>query len=181
MNFEDFRTMPRSFYSVDISWKFLEQHVQSEIDECGLDLTPDFQREHVWTPKQQKEYLEYIFKGGCSGKELFFNCPEYPHVSLNKEDKDNKYVIVDGRQRLTAVRLFFKDKIRVFGHLYSEIDGPLDFLYKFRWNIAALPTRAEVLQWYLDFNAGGTPHSAKEIRRVRDLLAKEAEWTLSNA
>ena len=40
---------------------------------------------------------------------------------------------------------------------------------KFRFTVAiyALQTRAEVLQHYIDINAGGTPHSADEIERVR--------------
>jgi len=36
-----------------------------------------------------------------------------------------------------------------------------------------LKTRAEVLQWYIEFNAGGTPHTEAEINRVRELLKKE--------
>jgi hypothetical protein len=38
-----------------------------------------------------------------------------------------------------------------------------------------LKTRREVLQWYLDLNAGGVVHTTKEIERVRELLAKEGE------
>ena len=33
-----------------------------------------------------------------------------------------------------------------------------------------LKTKKEVLQWYIDMNAGGTPHTTKEIERVKKLI-----------
>ena len=39
--------------------------------------------------------------------------------------------------------------------------------------IADLTSRATILQWYLDINAGGVVHSREEISRVRELLEEE--------
>jgi len=33
-----------------------------------------------------------------------------------------------------------------------------------------LKTRKEVLQWYIEFNSGGTVHTDAEIQRVKKLL-----------
>lgn len=33
-----------------------------------------------------------------------------------------------------------------------------------------LKTEKEVLQWYIDMNAGGTPHAKEEIERVKELI-----------
>jgi hypothetical protein len=33
-----------------------------------------------------------------------------------------------------------------------------------------LKTEKEVLQWYIDMNAGGTPHTTEEIDRVKKLI-----------
>ena len=33
-----------------------------------------------------------------------------------------------------------------------------------------LQTKKEVLQWYVDMNAGGTPHTNDEIERVRRMI-----------
>ena len=33
-----------------------------------------------------------------------------------------------------------------------------------------LKTKREVLQWYIDMNAGGTPHTTEEIERVKKLI-----------
>lgn len=36
-------------------------------------------------------------------------------------------------------------------------------------NVNDLKTEREVLQWYVDMNAGGTPHTSDEIERVRKM------------
>ena len=38
-----------------------------------------------------------------------------------------------------------------------------------------LQTREEVLQWYLELNSAGTPHSKEELDRVKALLARERD------
>lgn len=43
----------------------------------------------------------------------------------------------------------------------------------FKINVNNLLTRREVLQWYVEFNSGGTPHTTEELDRVRALLRKE--------
>jgi hypothetical protein len=35
-----------------------------------------------------------------------------------------------------------------------------------------LKTEAEVLRWYLEINAGGTPHTEEELDKVRKMLKK---------
>lgn len=130
-----------------------------------LDLEPDFQRAHVWTPEQQVSYVEYILHGGESGKELYFNCAGW------MRDWRGPYVIVDGKQRLEAVRRFMRNEIPAFGRRLEEYrDKPDMITARFSWNVAALETRREVLQWYIAFNRGGTVHTAEEIAKVQRLL-----------
>ena len=89
-------------------------------------------------------------------------------------------LLLDGKQRLQAARLFIANKLPVFGGLYRK-----DFtwqgknlnsmppLLSFTFYVNDLQTRAEILQFYLDLNAGGVVHSDAEIDRVRQLLAIE--------
>ena len=65
----------RANYNVDVGFKYFSKTIQEYIDEQGLILNPDFQRGHVWTEEQQEKYIEYVLKGGTSGKEIFFNNP----------------------------------------------------------------------------------------------------------
>lgn len=169
MKFRDIKTFPRCPYRWDVSWSHLEFHIERDLKSGFLDLNPDFQRAHVWTTEQQSSYVEYILRGGTSGKELYFNCPGYQLDSM-----EGPYVVVDGKQRLEAVRKFMLGKVPAFGQFRTEYsDSPNMLIARFSWNIAELQTRAEVLEWYLNFNAGGTVHTKQELDRVRRLLRKE--------
>lgn len=67
-----------------------------------------------------------------------------------------------------------RGEIPAFGKLRTEYTDDPDMLTaRFSWNIAGLKTRAEVLEWYLNFNAGGTVHTVAELEKVRALLAVE--------
>lgn len=67
-----------------------------------------------------------------------------------------------------------KCNIKVFGIYKYQFEGSIgELTTRFSWNIASLKTRKEVLQWYLDFNIGGTIHTEEEISKVKKLLLKE--------
>lgn len=170
MKFRDIPQFPRANYRVTVSWKYLEEKINDFCTEklAPLNLEPDFQRGHVWTEEQQVKYVEYALRGGESGLELYFNCPGW------MDDYRGPFEIVDGKQRLQAARQFLNNKIKAFGHFYKEFEGSLSTLdVVFYFNIANLKSRKEVLQWYLDFNSGGTVHSQEELDRVKALLEKE--------
>lgn len=167
--FQDIPKFPHSAYEVDIGWGYLEQHIKSHEDEMGLNLEPNFQRAHVWTPAQQTLYIEYQLAGGEVGKNLTFN-----HTMWNDNPLRGSYVIVDGKQRLRAVRMFMHDELKAFGHVFSEYTDRLRIHHAgFKWRVCSLATRAEVLNLYLSINAGGTPHTSEELDQVRALLNKE--------
>jgi hypothetical protein len=155
-------------YCVDIPLDYLEVHLDRYVNKYGANLDPDFQRPHVWTEEQQIRFVEHILKGGQTGKDILFNCPGWNHGSTTKD-----FVLVDGKQRLEALRRFLQDEICIFGHKKSEIEGHLRSFMSLKFHVNDLKTRAEVLQWYLDFNTGGTLHTPEEIARVHALLEAE--------
>lgn len=156
-------------YQVNVSWKSLENTLAEFALGQGMDMDPDYQREHVWTEAQRVAYCEFILRGGRSGKDIRWNCP-----SWQGGGGAGPIELVDGKQRLNAVRRFQRDEIRVFGSLYSEFaDQPNMLTAQFVFIVNDLQTRAEVLDWYLGLNAGGTPHTPEEIARVRALLIEE--------
>jgi hypothetical protein len=152
-------------YAVDISWDELKSYMERH---PNLDLDPDFQRGHVWNLAKQVAYVEFSLRGGDSARNVYLNCPNWP-------SSQERFVLVDGKQRLTAVLGFLNDKVPVFGgYLFSHFADKLRMTGpSFRWNVNDLPTRAEVLQWYLELNTGGVVHTSAEIKRVQALLAKE--------
>lgn len=158
-------------YHINVSWRYLEETLQQFSEPDGIDLDPDFQRAHVWTETQQIRYVEFILRGGRSGRDILFNKSDWSRSEGRKEPM----VLVDGKQRLQAVRRFMRNEIPAFGSFLSEYEDRPDLLrHGFIFVVNDLATRAEVLQWYIDLNAGGVVHTDNEIERVRQLLAAEA-------
>jgi len=161
--------VPHGAFAVNIPWDFLEEWLANYSRGLyKLDLSPDYQRFHVWTPEQQAAYMEFILSGGESGKVLYFNHPNW------MGSYEGTLELVDGKQRMEAVRAFLRSEVPVFGSLFKDFTDNLGFgSGEFRVQIAKLPTRKLVLQWYLAINAGGTPHTSEELDRVRNLLDLE--------
>lgn len=157
-------------WEADFSLEYLVKHINFEIEEYGLQLTPDFQRGHVWTEEQQVAWLEFFLRGGKTNNVIYLNNPTW-HFSADNEDAYNDYVCVDGLQRLTAIQRFINNEIKVFGSYYKEYTDKIRHSHTIRLNVNDLKTKAEVLQWYIEINSGGTPHTDEEIDRVRNMLS----------
>jgi hypothetical protein len=161
-------------YSITIDFTMLLARIEDFYSECNLDLNPEFQRGYVWTQEQKERYVEFLLQGGNSGKDILFNYPVW--LGSNAFDKDdpilNRMVIVDGKQRLSAVMGFMQNEVKAFGSYFSEFDGHLRCINHLNFHINELTTRKEVLQWYLQLNSGGTVHAEDELEKVRQLIAE---------
>lgn len=174
--YTQFRDIPqltqRGNYEVDYQLDYLVREIERMVQEEGLQLNPDFQRGHVWTEEQQIAYIQFLLQGGQSGRTLYLNCPSW-HFPV-KEGSYDDFVCVDGLQRYTAIKRFITNEIPVFGSYYREFTDSLRISRNtIRVNINDLKSKKQVLQWYLEMNGGGTPHSSEELDRVRGLWEKE--------
>lgn len=80
--------------------------------ERGLIKMPDFQRKYVWKAPQQSLFIESIL----------LNFP-LPPLYINKDLK-GKYIVVDGRQRITTLRRFIKNEFRLEGlKAFPDLNG----------------------------------------------------------
>ena len=168
MRFQDIKTFPRCTHRVNLGWEVLQDTLTRYDDKSvkgwlGLDMNPDFQRGHVWTRQQQIEYVEYRLMDGPSGKDIYFNHPNW------RSNFKGQMVLVDGLQRITAALLFMENSLPAFGLYRKEYEGRLPAHVEFILHVAELQTTAEIYQWYIDFNAGGTPHTKEEIEKVKRL------------
>ncbi len=165
-------------YSVDMSFDYLvsqltrwESHTLEDDGQPPLQMNPDFQRGHVWSQEQQVAYIEFLLTGGQSGRDLYFNCPSWQLPV--PEGAYNDFVCVDGLQRFSAIKAFIHDELMVFGSFFSEFEDSIRLSNTVRIHINDLKTKKEVLLWYLQMNAGGTPHSPAEINRIKEMYEKE--------
>ena len=59
----------------------------------------------------------------------------------------------------------------MFGSYFSEYEDRINITHAAMYlNVNDLKTEREVLQWYVDMNAGGTPHTSDEIEKVRKMI-----------
>ena len=170
-----FRDIPK--YTRDGSWQadfdfatlidFIDEHIEN----YGLQLNPDFQRGHVWTEEQQIKWLEFFLRGGRTSRIIYLNKPDW-HSKV-PDDAYNDFVCVDGLQRLTAIRRFVDGEIPVFGSYIHEFEDKMSLVRdSIKVNINDLKSEKEVLQWYVDMNAGGIPHTNEEIEKVRKMISE---------
>lgn len=176
MKIINFRDIPQftssGTYQVDYPLDRLVHFIEDEVSEMGLQLEPDFQRGHVWTVSQQIAWLEYHLKGGKTGNTIYLNYPFWRNVRTPKLGEYADYVCVDGLQRITAAKRFVNNEIPVFGSYYREFGDSIRRCIPnlMTVNVNDLKTKQEVLQWYIEMNSGGTPHSKEEIKRVQNML-----------
>lgn len=158
------RYTPPGDYVVDVSWRGLE----STLKMFNVDMEPDFQRGHVWTLQQQRDFIWFLMRGGRTSN-ILFNCPEWPAVP-----PDRRVVLVDGLQRLTACLMWINKGLR--DPMKRLVSAYKDFPWNsmaLRFEVNRLRSREDVLRWYLEVNSGGTPHTREELERVRALLRRE--------
>lgn len=168
-----FRDIPK--FTKDGSWQadfdfinlisFIDEH----IEKYGLQLNTNFQRGHVWTEEQQIKWIEFFLKGGKTSRIIYLNKPDW-----NDSVPDgayNDFVCVDGLQRLTAIRRFVNGEIPVFRSYINEFEDRMSIIRdSIKVNVNDLKSEKEVLQWYVDMNSGGIPHTDKEIERVKKMI-----------
>ncbi|HAT2580635.1 TPA: DUF262 domain-containing protein [Aeromonas hydrophila] len=145
-------------------------------DYGGLELNPDFQRGHVWSEAQQVHYIENAVRGviASSGLVIQFNCPNWNHDNPLDELPDG-FQCLDGLQRLTAITRFNRGEIQPFGLHVDQLKqtrfSPSDM--NVRVAVHCYTRKRDLLEHYLAINAGGTPHNAEEIARVKSMISVE--------
>ena len=172
MKFQDIKPfIEDGNYEIDVFLTSLESTLDNYKNEIGLDLNPDFQRGHVWNEEQQIAYVEFFLRGGKSARVIYFNSPAYASNN-EKGDLDDTLLCVDGLQRLTSLLRFIQNEIKAFGFYYNEFEDRQKYSlrHSIRFNINSLKNKRDVLEWYIQFNSGGTVHTKEEIYRVKAML-----------
>ncbi len=170
MKFADIPQMSQPGYTCDHLLYMLPAVIEKYQNEplCPLNIEPDFQRIHVWTPKQQTRYIEFLLQGGNSSRDIYLNCPGW------LRSWEGPFELVDGKQRLRACLDFIAGTVSIFeGLFFGDFTDKPTFSVTLRFHINNLKTRRQVLQWYLDLNSGGVTHTTDELAKVRKLLKKE--------
>lgn len=104
------------------TWSILE--IYQKIKENNLVLTPDYQRSIVWKNDKKTAFIESLY--------MEIMIPPIYVVEMPGEDllSANKYEVVDGKQRLTAIMEFVSGKLELSKkslEYYADIFGGKSF------------------------------------------------------
>lgn len=176
--YEIVRPAAEAAYAVDVSVAHLENFLGEQDRDLrsmggSLEMEPDFQRGHVWTPEQQSRFMENVLRQRAPMR-LMFNCPNYSGGARDAHADLPRSVMqcIDGLQRATTLLAWQRGRVEVFGGMtFRDFENsPFDSRrITARFEVYQFTRRAELLQFYLDLNSGGTVHSANELARVAAL------------
>jgi len=165
MRFRDIKRFKTANYRVDVSLGYVLKQLESWADGQVVELDPPYQRGYVWTREQAISYLEYIFKGGISGRDIFWNCSSW------FKGFDTPVVLVDGKQRIKAVMDFLCGELPIFGHYLREFEDVIPMVIpSLCFHVNDLEDPVEIVQWYIDMNTGGTYHTEKDLSVAKEYL-----------
>lgn len=148
-------------FHVDLSG--LKEQLEMFSNRYQLDMNPNFQRGHVWDESRQIKLVEYILKGG-----------KIPDILFNRHDF--KMVLVDGKQRLTAILKFLDNELPVFGGYYLKDIQEIEVLLlttTICFGINQLTSNDEIINWYVQINEGQVAHTEDEILLAKSFLSGE--------
>lgn len=145
------------------------------MDDGELNFDPAYQRGHVWTVDQQKDFVGFVLEGGRP-PEVFVR-----ELPITDDMKPPFYEVVDGKQRMTAFHRWWNGEIPA---RLSE-DWERQEIWVTKLDLVELRqakmgmntsvqflvdvTDAETMRFYLRLNRGGTVHTDEEIARVQML------------
>lgn len=175
MKFKELKKIRPCKNAVDFNLGSVISQLERYENDYGLDYDPDFQREHVWFFEHQVAYVEHILRGGTTYP-IIFNSPLWGDESQGNRDLPNTLVVVDGKQRLTAILKFLNNELPVFdGNYLRDFDDASLMLKRIgvQFSFNGIQTRLELLDWYLELNSTRVAHTDAELNRVQELRMQE--------
>lgn len=143
-----------------------------ETDESEIFI-PDYQREMVWTPKQQSRFIESIL--------IKLPVPFIFAADVGQGDREGALEIIDGSQRIRTLDNFLSDKLQLVGlkkltHAvgmrFSDLSKPRQMRFK-RTTIRVIELTEKAdeearREMFDRLNSGGTKLTYMEVRRGVD-------------
>lgn len=132
----------------------------------GVDFDVEYQREHVWKLADKIALIDSIFNNIDIGMIVFVQL-DYSH--------DIYYEVLDGKQRLSALRDFYEDRFKYNGYYYSElsrIDKNKFENHGISYGYLENPSKEAIFETFIKLNTCGKPMAVKHINHVKKLLSE---------
>lgn len=143
--------------------------ILNKVFKNGVDDTPAYQRDYVWTLSDKIRFIESVFAGNDLGKIIFLKY-DYPRTD---------YEVLDGKQRLNALVEYVTSQFQVHGLYWHQLRKLDRMRFEDRTlQIAELDgnrlSEADKIRLFLQVNVAGVPQSEEHIASVKEKL-KELE------
>lgn len=130
----------------------------------GLNVTPDFQRDYVWTLDDKRRLVASIFDRADIGK----------FITMTHPWPENRITVIDGKQRLDAIMGFMEGRFDYEGVTWPQLSWNDRYIFQsLMVQVCELDAqrckRSDVLGLFLRVNRGGVPQTDEHIARVRAL------------
>lgn len=118
------------------SWEPDLRTIVDRIEDGDIDLQPDFQRQEVWSPSKKKRLIDTVLRG--------WSIPPIHMVVTG----DKRLEVLDGQQRLVAIRDFFGNRFAIDGNITPTDERILNLQGKFYKSLDTT-TKREINQYSL--------------------------------
>lgn len=155
-----------TFASIDIDEiSFSVYEYLRQMKKGRIVINPEFQRNQVWTSVQKSRFIESVI----------LNFP-LPPIYLN-QDKEGRYIVIDGLQRTTALHEFFEDVFSLnslealpayngkkFTDLSEALQSKLENKKMTIFSLKPSTPMVVIYDLFKRINTGGTQLNRQEIR-----------------
>lgn len=131
----------------------------------GLDTSPSYQREYVWSNEDKVALIDSIFHNVDIGKFTFVHLDRY---GVGKYG----YEIMDGKQRLKALTDFYENRFAYKGLYFNDLNNmeKFHFLnYSISYAEIRDTTEENKYKTFILLNTAGKPVDVEQITKVKEL------------
>lgn len=169
--------LPQFTVKEDMRLNFFQSQLSSfssSLYHFGVDMNPEYQRELVWELEDKQKLIHSIFNNIDIGKFVFIK----RDYDSRKNATPHLMEILDGKQRLTAIKDFWEDRFQYNGFYYSQLH-PRDQSHfdSFLISMAEVsnPTKEQIYRYFLRLNTSGKPIAQSHLDKVAGLLHGEIQ------
>lgn len=161
------KNIPGCTYHVNVSLGYLRHAIK----QYNLNLTPEYQRDYIWTKNQKEKFIGAFLENPKSIPPIWINWTK-------KEEQRDSSELIDGQQRIKSCLEWLDNIIiakcpcgtKIAYKNLSEIDNRIiSNSISFDWNFVEL-SKKEVMEFYIRLNCGGTVHTENEIDKIKNMI-----------
>lgn len=134
----------------------------------GIDMNPEYQRDYVWTKEDQENLIDSIFQNIDIGKFVF--------VRLPFKSNSPTYEILDGKQRIKAIKDFYEDRLLYKGFKFSELSKKdRGFFDNYHVSVCEVAdcSQKQKLRIFYHINISGKVMGKKHLEKIKKMIESE--------